>query len=66
MKVKDKYELEVEDAGCNLEAANQCPVNAIHVTDRDQKSYSPRLSTPITRFCCGGTAKRTFAKSELG
>ncbi|MCD6547006.1 MAG: ferredoxin [Nanoarchaeota archaeon] len=30
-KVNDHYEKEVEDVGCNEEAAKHCPVNAIHI-----------------------------------
>lgn len=32
-KVGLKFELEVEDIGCNKEAAEVCPANCIHIVD---------------------------------
>ena len=34
---KDTYEKEVDDLGNNLEAAQSCPVNCIHIIDNKAK-----------------------------
>lgn len=33
----DNFELEVNDLGCNKDAADSCPVNVIHIFDKAGK-----------------------------